>query len=276
MNNKISIHTLAEELANRSGKDASTCEKFIKELFGAVAKGLEENESVHINGLGIFSRSVSETDPVTFVPDTTFADTLNAPFAMFQPEELNDEVTAELLETVGNEEEHNEAAPVPETIVVAETVEEEPMEEEGTVEKEEPEMAEEETTETEPVATEEEPIADVTSETEPEAQPKPEPEQCSCEVEEKPEVSAAETVSADTSAVETDKPEEQHTEEVEPEYEPETRGSGSGFKGGFITGLIVGIALGAMAVFMFVMLTANDAALQDDDADYPVYTESVE
>lgn len=102
MNNKIPVKKLAEKLAAQSESDISVekAEMLIKETFSAIIDKLACGESVTLNGLGTFSVSFNPNDPVTFTPDPEFAAEVNAPFSMFEAEELNDGVDVEQLQSL--------------------------------------------------------------------------------------------------------------------------------------------------------------------------------
>lgn len=95
-------HTVAE-LTQCSEADA---ENFVRELFALAADVLEEDGEVAVPFLGRF---VVTSETVAFVPETEFAETLNAPFAAFEPVELPDDMDeAEEEEPVEEEQEESQ------------------------------------------------------------------------------------------------------------------------------------------------------------------------
>ncbi|MCM1319131.1 MAG: HU family DNA-binding protein [Muribaculaceae bacterium] len=169
MNNKISLPELSEAVARTTGYNANACELFLRELFAVVAETVAAGENVKIKGIGSFKSTIVEERKsvnvntgeqmlipshrkVTFSPEKALAETINAPFAIFEPVELNDEVTEGMLSETHIEaatEATPEATPEP---IVPET---------------EPEQSQEPIQESEP---EPEPAP------EPEPTPEPEPE----------------------------------------------------------------------------------------------------
>lgn len=96
MKQTIAISAFASKLAQQSGYTQEFCERFLIEMFNTVADGLKNSKEVAIKGFGKFS---VETDGyVGFAPDAAFADDVNAPFACFEPEILDDTVTDDILD----------------------------------------------------------------------------------------------------------------------------------------------------------------------------------
>ncbi|MCM1521123.1 MAG: HU family DNA-binding protein [Muribaculaceae bacterium] len=222
MNRKIPFHDLAEIIASKAGVGREEAEQFTKTFFDFVTESLVKGESVKVKGLGTFSLTDDADSPVLFEPDHELSDIVNAPFALFEPEILKDDITDEELEaaTASNaiETEVIEVSPEPEikeTVVIPETA---PIAEHVKEEKPEPEVK----TEPEPVPVPEpapapktEPVAELISKPEPKPAPVPTP----------------------------------IIEEDEEEYITEPEKSGPGFGWGFVVGLFVGIALGACGIY---------------------------
>lgn len=243
MNEKIPLKRFAAAVAEKSGIDTAEAEAFIKALFKLVADELRTGQSVHVGGLGEFRLTNNPDDPVVFVPDAAWADAVNAPFAMFEPVELADDITeqelsaaAEEIEQPEPEEQPEVAEPQPEPVVEPEvTVEPAPVE---TVVIEETPTAEE--------------IAVVEETPQPEAPAHPEPQK---PIYRWPEEEEAE---AETPA-----------EETIPTEEVATAAAASGsFSRGFIVGLIVGLAIGALALCAYVLYYVNTPA-----GEFPLSTE---
>lgn len=97
MNSKIPVSNLAQKIASASQTDSDKALKFIKDLFAVIESEVAKGENVTISGLGTFAKSHSLNEPITFTPDTDFADELNEAFALFTPTELNPEVSEDEL-----------------------------------------------------------------------------------------------------------------------------------------------------------------------------------
>ncbi len=98
MNQKIPFHELAKRLSLATSISNDSAEVFIKIFFDLLSEAIVSGETVKIKGLGSFAPvSIDGENSVEFTPDKGIADTLNAPFAPFEPVELNDEVTDEML-----------------------------------------------------------------------------------------------------------------------------------------------------------------------------------
>lgn len=97
MNNKITIQSFASLMASKADVDQPMAQTFIKSLFAIVAEELHKGEPVTVKGIGTFSLSHEPGKPVTFEPANILAETVNAPFAMFQPEILADDMTDEMV-----------------------------------------------------------------------------------------------------------------------------------------------------------------------------------
>lgn len=233
MNRKIPFHDLAGIIAAKSATDREEAEKFAKTFFELIADTLVKGESVRIKGLGTFAPSGDAENPVAFMPDQELADTVNAPFALFEPEIVGNDITDADLEA---------AVAADETPAPAE--EKTPVEAQAPVETREGiNLAKSETpapTEPEPVSEPEpEPVAETPAE--PEQQHEPEP------------VHEPEPAPAPVTPAPAPKPVPVTVPEIEEEPEeyvtPQPESSGPGFGWGFFTGLIVGLALGACGIY---------------------------
>lgn len=109
MNEKISIPDLADLLVQKTSCSKKDAEAFLRECFGLAAEIVSEGEPLKIAGLGIFepvwveSRSsinVQTGQPfeipghykLSFIPEKSMRDAVNAPFACFETEILDDDV----------------------------------------------------------------------------------------------------------------------------------------------------------------------------------------
>lgn len=262
MNQKIPFHQLSSRIAAATGISEESAENFVKNFFDILSEDLIKGETVKIKGLGEFSlydEPESGEKNIRFISDKDLAETLNAPFAMFEPVTLNDEVTESMLtveeaeETPAESDKTDDDNPSETTDAASESTE--PV---IAVEKEE-ETAEEPansgsiTSETETKSIE--PEADVAPNIEqiaeqtqpqpkiaqqPEAAPKPEP------------VIAAPTVKQPIARPVAPK--------IAPlEEEPEvfvatdkSHSSDGNFWWGLIIGLIIGLAVGACGVYLAI------------------------
>lgn len=239
MNEKIPLKRFATAVAEKSGIDTAEAEAFIKALFKLVADELRTGQSVHVGGLGEFRLTNNPDDPVVFIPDVAWAEAVNAPFAMFEPVELANDITEQELAAAAEEiaqSEPEEPTPQPE---VAEPQTEPVVEPEVAVE-----PATVETTvimETPPT----EEVAVVEETPQPEAPVEPAPQKPAYRWPEEEEETETET----------------SDEETIPAEEIETAAAASGsFSRGFIVGLIVGLAIGALALCAYVLYYVNTPA----------------
>lgn len=105
MNQKIPFHELAKRLSAVNSISDESAEVFIKNFFDLLGELIVDGETVRIKGLGSFATVGAGNERVVeFIPDKDISDTLNAPFASFEPVELNVDVTAEMLSEFDSEE----------------------------------------------------------------------------------------------------------------------------------------------------------------------------
>ncbi len=283
MNRKIPFHELASLLAANCNISSEEAEEFIKSFFDLTTQALSEGESLRIKGIGAFELSDDKDDPIIFTPDESIAETINAPFALFEPEEICDNISeetlAEIMEdgTMGaisqSESEpqvESTTEPLEETMVEATEIDN-PVE--GPSSK--PEEETETTIEAEAETITDEPLVPETTD---EPEPKHEIESeiaPNVVAEDTNEVAAATTetaVATKSEAVTVTKPETTITvgatekptyptqvitpfpeEEPEEYIEPARGKSGGSFGWGFLVGILVGLAIGACGVYL-----AND------------------
>lgn len=267
MNSKIPFHELAALLASKAGTDTQRAEAFVKAFFDRVAAGLTGEKTVAVKGFGTFTLTGVPENPVTFRPDAEMAEKVNAPFALFEGQEVGEDVTDRSLEAAILSTEEEE---ITEPVIIAEQT---PVAEPETA----PEPTVEPTVETtittvieptpEPVP---EPVSEPEPATKPEAAPEPKP---AAETE-----PAAAPLPAPTPAP----VEESHTEAVTPviatppakpapapvtpapvtpvaelpeeeeEYITPDEEKKSGFGTGFLVGLLCGLAIGACAAYFAI------------------------
>lgn len=111
MNKIIPLSQVIGNLAKITETSETISETFLKELFVIISDSLANGETVKVKNIGTFIPS-KETGDVVFEPDKEIASAINQPFACFEPVELNDGVTEEIL-----------SATVPETPVPPSTPE---------------------------------------------------------------------------------------------------------------------------------------------------------
>ena len=93
MNRKIPLRVLAESVAEATGMSMDASQQFIKDVFSLIGDELKNGETVDFPGLGVFSVSQNHDCPVSFKAAPQIADDLNAPFAMFEPMVMGENVS---------------------------------------------------------------------------------------------------------------------------------------------------------------------------------------
>lgn len=100
MNRKIPLRVLAESVAEATGMSMDASQQFIKDAFSLIGDELKNGETVDFPGLGVFSVSQNHDCPVSFKAAPQIADDLNAPFAMFEPMVMGENVSEEELNAI--------------------------------------------------------------------------------------------------------------------------------------------------------------------------------
>ena len=112
MDAKLNHSEISALFAKATGLSQSEADSFSKAFFDLIIEGLESDGIVKINGLGTFkvvgvdsreSVNVSTGERIeikghkklSFTPAESLKDTINAPFAMFEPVEVNEDVDDE-------------------------------------------------------------------------------------------------------------------------------------------------------------------------------------
>ncbi len=104
MREKIAFPQLVELVAEKASTTERMSELFLQELFVVVTQELADGKSVTIKGIGTFKISKDGNDKdVAFTPDKAVAEAVNAPFSQFEPVDLCDEVTDEMLNEIDAE-----------------------------------------------------------------------------------------------------------------------------------------------------------------------------
>lgn len=109
MNSRLTIQDLAGLLAERTGKERSSSEQFLREFITIVSQGVFTDKIAKVKGLGTFKIVLVEkresihvntgerfTIPAhykfSFLPDKELRELVNKPFSFFETEELNEGV----------------------------------------------------------------------------------------------------------------------------------------------------------------------------------------
>lgn len=292
MNQKIPFHDLSARIAAATGISNESAEQFVKNFFELLSDSLVKGEVVKIKGLGSFAVTGDEGDKsIEFVPDKEMADSINAPFAMFEPVKLNDAVSDRMLSEIERNEEaeadletamDESEAPLAENKEEASAGQSEPAEESepAPAEKDEPVSAEAQVeTKEEPVSTSEPESVSENSEVDlsipaveaneaMEVKPEnvdttaaatetvvetPAPQPVAAPV--VPPTPAPAPVAAPAQGQNLNPPAIRPLEEEPEEYVDRTGGNsptGGNFWTGLIIGAIVGLALGACAVYLAI------------------------
>lgn len=281
MNQKIPFYELAKKISETNSITEESAEVFLKNFFDLIGDSIIAGETVKINGIGSFSvkKDSNGDNAVVFVMDKEISDAINAPFLSFEPVELNDDVTDEMLSNVGASEVDIEPTPecvaesviektskpatseleeapmtvesIDESIEIANTIQplvEVRMGNEAVEEMRKKESVEESMDEVKPI-TKVESIVTVTDGLE-SATTTVESSSVITPADMKPGIDESEPEISSTlskSAILDEEPEEyvEHVQE-------ENGSNNGGFGWGFLVGLLVGLALGACAVYLAI------------------------
>lgn len=101
MNNKLTIQQFAQRISEQSGEPVEICEAYMRMLFKTIESSLIADGEASFEGLGVF-KVVGPADErsVVFTPAAELARLTNAPFAMFEAEELNPDVSDSMLDDI--------------------------------------------------------------------------------------------------------------------------------------------------------------------------------
>lgn len=108
MNKIIALPYLAAEMAEKTGVTTDIAEKYVHTLIELVTDALSRGEQIRIKSIGIFT--AAPNGDISFTPEASIADTVNAPFAAFEPVELapemliNKDIPQEIKEDSPNDE----------------------------------------------------------------------------------------------------------------------------------------------------------------------------
>ncbi len=207
MNSKITLNQLAENIAKSTGSNSLTAKAFIQELTDIVTDALAKGKTVTIKGLGTFSLSDDIEPAVIWHPDETLAENVNQPFEAFEPIELEDGVTEEILA--------------------------------GTIDEQSPEPILEPISEQEPEQSPEQTLEPI-----PEQEPEQSPEQTSEPISEQEPEQSPEQTSEPISEPEPEQSSESTSETIsEPELEPEPKSTFNPWLM-LIVGILAGFIIG--------------------------------
>lgn len=96
----MSLPQLIDALIATGIADSATIRNFIQEFTVIIEGTLARGESVSVKGIGTFHAvEVADELYIEFAPDATLAETVNAPFSIFEPVELPDNLTDADMET---------------------------------------------------------------------------------------------------------------------------------------------------------------------------------
>ena len=99
------LPVIVDHLVRITGCSDELAKAFIVEFSEIISAALVGNGQIEVSGIGLF-RSIVGGDgvlSVELVPDQTLAADVNRPFTMFEPVELDDEITEDMLEEAADE-----------------------------------------------------------------------------------------------------------------------------------------------------------------------------
>lgn len=125
MNNRLTIQDLAGLLAEYTGKDKSSSERFLREFIAVVSEGVYTDKLVKVKGLGTFKIIpvekresihvntgerfvIPEHYKFSFLPDKDLRELVNKPFSFFETTELGENVDFTDMDIVPDEPEIKE------------------------------------------------------------------------------------------------------------------------------------------------------------------------
>lgn len=106
-----------------NGCSEAMASAFLNEFAQIIAEGLTEDGNVTVKGIGTFRLiDLGNETGVEFAPDKAMSEAVNAPFSIFEPVELDDEITEEMLSEAEETDETGETAVTEEPKETAEEV----------------------------------------------------------------------------------------------------------------------------------------------------------
>lgn len=126
MNNRLTIQDLAGLLAEYTGKDKNSTERFLREFIAVVSEGVYTDKQVKVKGLGTFKIIpvekresihvntgerfvIPEHYKFSFLPDKELRELVNKPFSFFETTELGENVDFTDMDVIPGEPEEKEA-----------------------------------------------------------------------------------------------------------------------------------------------------------------------
>ena len=120
MNNRLAIQDLAGLLAEYTGKDKNSSERFLREFIAVVSEGVYTDKLVKVKGLGTFKIIpvekresihvntgerfvIPEHYKFSFLPDKELREFVNKPFSFFETTELRENVDFTYMDVVLDE-----------------------------------------------------------------------------------------------------------------------------------------------------------------------------
>ena len=98
MNNTILLQQLTAAIAEKAKTSNAVAEDYLRELFATVNDEIIKGNAVTIQGIGEFHPVKDKNGfDIEFVPTNSFAETINAPFAQFEPVEIDEDFDDEAL-----------------------------------------------------------------------------------------------------------------------------------------------------------------------------------
>lgn len=253
MNSRLTIQDLATLLAERTGKDRSSAELFLREFIAVVSQGVFTDKIAKIKGLGTFKVMLVEKREsihvntgerflipahykFSFLPDKELRELVNKPFSFFETTELDQNVEFTDLDiSPETEEKETEDESVEELIpeaITEEIVEATPPSEEQS-------------------GSEVEPASDVTiSQPEEQAEPEPEAESDLPETQlDHPEAPAEQSVE-EPEAEEKQPPASETFPDTDYQFEDEYPSSSPWIKRLVVAGIVVLVAAGSTFLYL--------------------------
>ncbi len=100
----LPLPVIVAQLTKINGCTEELAKAFLVEFADLIGAELAECGFAEVKGIGTFQRiDVGEAPTVEFCPDPSLAEAVNLPFTMFEPVELDDDVTSEMLDAVAEE-----------------------------------------------------------------------------------------------------------------------------------------------------------------------------
>lgn len=97
MQQKISFNTIIDGLVAINGCSHNTAESFLRELFLLIPELIQQNKAVTVKGIGSFIKDSNDNESIKYEPDKSLIEVLNQPFSCFEPIELDELVSDDIL-----------------------------------------------------------------------------------------------------------------------------------------------------------------------------------